>query len=66
MDWIAYPLGDFFYWTFDTLLVPIGEMGPYGAPNVGLLGLGFVALLVWMYLQNKYNKAAAADPDQIK
>ncbi|MFT7612613.1 MAG: hypothetical protein ACI9J3_001576 [Parvicellaceae bacterium] len=66
MDWIAYPLGDLFYWIFETLLEPIGDTGPLGAPNVGILGLGFIALFVWMYLQNKYNKAAAADPDQIK
>ncbi|MBL4704311.1 MAG: hypothetical protein JKY54_07310 [Flavobacteriales bacterium] len=66
MDWIAYPLADFFAWTFETVLEPIGNTGNYGLPNTGILVLGFVGLALWMYLQNKYNKAAATDPNQLK
>lgn len=69
MDWLAYPLGDFLVWTFDTLLVPFGTidvLGIAGLPNFLFLCLGFIGVAVWMKMQAQYNAEAAANPDQIK
>jgi len=69
MDWLAYPLAKIIVWTFDTFLVPIGEidiLGIAGLPNFLFLALGFVLVAIWLKMQAKYNAEAAANPDQIK
>ena len=66
MDWLAYPLADGIVWTFDNVLVPLGDSGRFGLPNTMITLLGFGGICFWLYRQNKYNKAAAADPDQLK
>ena len=50
-------VGDGFYkffealeWTYDSL-----------TPNKILIAVGFVATAAWVYVQHKYNKAAAAN-----
>lgn len=69
MDWLVYPLAKLIVWTFDVLLVPIGEidiLGIYGLPNFLFLALGFVLVAIWLKMQAKFNAEAAANPDQIK
>lgn len=66
MDWLAYPLADIIVWTFDNLLVPLGELTRFGIVNTALLILGFVLMIFWLGLQHKYNKAAEADANQLK
>lgn len=61
MDWMFKPLGEFFTWTFDTLLVPAQN-----APNYAFIGLGFVGLFFWLRMQSRYSAAAANNPDQLK
>lgn len=69
MDWLAYPLADLLVWSFETLLVPFGDidvLGIAGLPNFLFLGLGFVLIAIWLKMQGKYNAEAAADPNQLK
>lgn len=60
MDWLVYPLGDLFVWSFGIL-----EYFQNLPNDIFLVG-GFFGLFYWLRLQAKYNKAAAADPTQIK
>jgi len=57
MEYIVNPLGRLVVWTFDTLLVPIGEMG-VANPNNLFIVLGFVGLFYWLAQQHKYNQKA--------
>lgn len=61
MQWLTDPLGDFFVWSFDTFLVPFGNM-----PNLAFLIIGFVGLFYWLRLQAKWNKQADENSNQIK
>ncbi|MFZ5551958.1 MAG: hypothetical protein ACOZCO_02490 [Bacteroidota bacterium] len=63
MDWIAYPLGDLFLWTFG-ILEFFGNMAVN--PNVIFIVIGFLGLFYWLNEQRKYNKAAAENPNQLK
>lgn len=57
MEYFLNPLGRFIVWTFDTLLVPIGDMAVLN-PNNLFIVIGFVGLAYWLYSQVKYNKRA--------
>jgi hypothetical protein len=57
MDYIVKPIADLVIWTFDNLLVPVGEMGAAN-PNNLFIVLGFVGLFYWLFLQTKFNKEA--------
>lgn len=57
MEYFLNPLGRFIVWTFDALLVPIGDMGALN-PNNLFIVIGFVGLFYWLYSQQKYNKKA--------
>lgn len=57
MDYIVNPLGQLIVWTFDNLLVPIGDLG-LANPNNLFIVLGFVGLFYWLAQQHKYNKIA--------
>jgi len=46
-------IGDLLTWTFDTVLVPLGEL-----PNYAFIALGAVGLFLWLSMQRKYNKKA--------
>lgn len=57
MDYIVNPIGKLVVWTFDNLLVPIGELGALN-PNNFFVALGFIGLFYWLYMQQKLNKKA--------
>ncbi|TVR36851.1 MAG: hypothetical protein EA392_14075 [Cryomorphaceae bacterium] len=57
MDYIVNPLGNLIVWTFDNLLVPIGDLGAMN-PNNLFIVLGFFGLFYWLRAQSKYNKQA--------
>ena len=61
MDWLVYPLRDFLVWLFENTL----EIAGNNPNNIFLLVLLFGATY-WMVLQNKLNKKADADPNQLK
>ncbi len=56
MDYIVNPLGKLVVWTFDALLVPIGDLGVN--PNTIFIVMGFFGLFYWLRAQSKYNKEA--------
>lgn len=63
MTWtdFVYKLGFGILWTTDVVFENVGNIF-----NYAVLILGFVGLFLWLYHQNKMNKQAANDPDQIK
>lgn len=61
MQWLTDPLAEFIVWSFDTFLVPLGNM-----PNNIFLALGFFGLIYWLRMQAKLSQKAANDPNQIK
>ncbi len=44
-------IGEVITWTFDTVLVPLGQL-----PNYAFIALGGFGLFLWLSMQNKYNK----------
>lgn len=66
MQEIVGPIAAFIKWSFDNILVPIGDLPDLINPNYLFLMLGFVGMFYWLFLQGKYNKQAANDPNQIK
>ena len=56
-------IGDFLQWTFQIL---DGDFWLTKALNVGILLGGFVGLFYWLNLQNKFNKEAKNNPNQLK
>jgi len=60
MDYIVNPIGRLIVWTFDNILVPIGDLGAVN-PNTIFIILGFVGLFYWLYSQHKYNKKAESE-----
>ena len=61
MDWLVYPLRDFLVWLFENTLEPAGNN-----PNTVYILVIMFGLTYWMFVQNKLNKKADADPNQIK
>ncbi len=57
MDYIVNPIGKLVVWTFDKILVPIGDMGALN-PNNLFIALGVVGLFYWLYIQQKLSKKA--------
>lgn len=60
MDWLVYPIGDLCIWSFG-FLEKLENL-----PNDLFLLTGFAGMFYWLWLQGKYNKEAAANPNQIK
>lgn len=56
MTEFIYWLGDFFYWIFETLLEPLGDL-----PNMAFIGLGFVGLFFWLKMQKDFNNKAKSE-----
>jgi len=66
MQEIVGPIAGLVKWTFDNVLVPIGDLPDYINPNYIFLVIGFLGMLYWLNLQQKFNKQAANNPSQIK
>lgn len=64
MQEIVGPIAVLIKWTFDNILVPIGELPDVINPNYIFSGVLFMGLIYWLFLQKKYNKQAAKDPNQ--
>jgi hypothetical protein len=58
-----YWLGDASYWLFTHTLEPMSD-GDWTWRLI--LWSGFASFGYWMYRQHKFNKAAEADPNQLK
>jgi hypothetical protein len=66
MQEIVGPIAALIKWTFDEILVPIGELPDIINPNYIFLAIGFVGLFYWLILQKKYNTQADNNPGQLK
>ncbi|HLP13553.1 MAG TPA: hypothetical protein VK177_16575 [Flavobacteriales bacterium] len=60
MDYFFIPLAKFFQWSFGILEALANT------PNTIFIIGGFVGLFYWLWLQGKYNKEAANNPNQLK
>lgn len=58
MQYLTDPIAFILKWSFDHILVPIGELPDLINPNYIFLFIGFIGLFYWLNLQNKYNKKA--------
>jgi len=58
MQYILDPIAFIIKWSFDHILVPIGDLPNIINPNYIFLFIGFIGLFYWLNLQNKYNKKA--------
>lgn len=58
MEYLLGPIAAIIKWTFDNILVPIGDLPDVVNPNYLFLGVGFIGLFYWLNLQGKYNKKA--------
>lgn len=60
MYYLLKPIEDLFVWSFG-ILEGLGNF-----PNNAFIITGFGLLGYWLYLQSKYNKEAANNPNQLK
>lgn len=58
MDYIVNPIAAFLKWTFDYILVPIGELPDIVNPNYIFVAIGAIGFVYWMITQVKYNRKA--------
>ncbi|HLV52532.1 MAG TPA: hypothetical protein VKY29_00830 [Cryomorphaceae bacterium] len=58
MDYIVNPIAWLIKWSFDHILVPIGELPTIINPNTLFIIVGFVGLFYWLRTQVKYNHKA--------
>ena len=61
MNWLLHPIRDFLIWMFENTLEPLGNV-----PNIIFISLILGGLVYWMFVQNKLNKKAEQEPNQIK
>jgi hypothetical protein len=66
MQEIVGPIAVLIKWTFDNILVPIGELPDVINPNYIFSGVVFIGLIYWLLLQKRYDNQAAKDPNQLK
>lgn len=58
MQYIVEPIAALIKWTFDNLLVPIGDLPGLLNPNNIFIIIIALGLLYWLRMQSKYNKKA--------
>ena len=61
MNWLLHPIRDFLVWMFENTLEPLGN-----TPNAIFFFVFIAGGIYWMFLQNKLNKKADTDSEQIK
>ncbi len=55
MQYIVGPIAAIIKWTFDNLLVPIGNLPNLVNPNTIFIVIGMAGLGYWLFWQGKYN-----------
>lgn len=63
---IVLPIAELIVWTFDNVLVPIGNIFYRTGWELFWGAIGVAGIAFWLWLQGKYNREAANDPNQIK
>jgi hypothetical protein len=58
MEYLTTPIAALIKWTFDTILIPLGELPAIANPNNIFIVIMAVGLGYWLYVQGKYNRKA--------
>lgn len=58
MQYITEPIAQLIKFTFDYILIPLGELPTAVNPNTLFMVIGFVGLIYWLFLQKKFNDRA--------
>lgn len=58
MQYILDPIAFIIKWSFDYILVPLGELPAIINPNNIFILIGAIGFVYWLYLQGQYNKKA--------
>lgn len=58
MDYLVKPIAWIVKFSFDYILVPIGNLPTIINPNTLFVVIGIAGMLYWLYWQGKYNKIA--------
>ena len=58
MEYIVNPIARLLKWSFDFILVPMGELPAIIHPNNIFIVIGAIGFLYWLRLQVKYNAKA--------
>ncbi len=58
MEYLLAPIAVLIKWTFNTILVPLGELPAIANPNNIFIVIIAVGLAYWLFVQGKYNRKA--------
>lgn len=58
MDYIVNPIAFILKWTFDYILVPLGELPDIINPNSFIVLIIVIGVLVWLRIQRKLDRKA--------
>lgn len=58
MQYITDPIAFFLKWTFDFILVPLGELPDFINPNSLIVLVIIIGILVWLSIQRKLDRKA--------
>ena len=58
MDYIVNPIGFILKWTFDFILVPLGELPDIINPNTFIIVIILFGILSWLRIQRKLDRKA--------
>jgi len=58
MDYIVNPIAAVVRWSFDNILVPIGELAGAMNPNAIFSATIVIGLVYWLVMQSKFDKKA--------
>ena len=66
MQYIVNPIAFILKWSFDHILVPLGELPALINPNTLFWIIIVTGLITWLFMQRRYNEEAANNPNQLK
>lgn len=58
MDYIFNPIAFILKWTFDYILVPLGELPDIINPNTFIVLVIIIGILIWLRIQRKLDQKA--------
>ncbi len=58
MEYLIGPIAILIKWTFNSILVPLGELPAIINPNNIFIVIIAVGLMYWLFMQSKFNRKA--------
>ncbi len=58
MEYLVGPIATIMKWTFDSILVPLGDLPVFANPNTIFIAVIGFGLLFWLKTQGDFNKKA--------